>query len=157
MLSAIPKRWFSWDFTIQDRDGQTVGEVVLSNRERGTILAGGVERKVSRESALGAFVLEEGGSIVAKAVKPSAFKRAFTIEHAGRQYTLKPRSGWRREMVLHEGDREIGAVIPEKILARRARVELTDDLPIALRLFVIWLTLLLWKRASDQAAASGGA
>jgi hypothetical protein len=29
MLSAIPKRWFSWDFTIQDRDGQTVGEVAL--------------------------------------------------------------------------------------------------------------------------------
>lgn len=153
MLSAIPKRWFSWDFTIQDRDGQTVGEVSLSARERGTVTAGGIERKVTRESALGAFVLEEAGTAVAKAVKPGAFKKSFTIEHAGRLFTLEPRAAWKRELVLHEGDRELGAIIPEKVFARRARVELTDDLPLVLKLFVVWLTLLLWKRTSETVAS----
>ena len=158
-LSAVPKHWFSWDFAIQDATRHPVAEVRLSSwRERGAVSVEGVEHRVSRHGVLrGAFVLEGGGSVLARAEKPSAFRREFQIEHDGKQYTLKARSIWRRERVLYDGDQEIGAVVPEGLFNRRARVELPDDLPLVLRLFVVWLTMLLWKRDSDAAAVSGSA
>ncbi|AMY07271.1 hypothetical protein LuPra_00438 [Luteitalea pratensis] len=134
---------------------RAVAEVNLSSwRERGAVLAAGIEHKVFRQGFLGPFVLEQAGSVVASAEKSSAFRKTVQIEHHGRHYTLKPRSCWRREMVLYEGDRELGSIAPSNWLVRDARVSLPDDLSMALRLFVVWLTLLLWKRDSDAGAAA---
>jgi hypothetical protein len=154
MLDAVPEHWFSWDFAIRDATRQPVAKVRLSSwRERGAVIVNGIEHKVSRQGVLrGAFVLERGGSVLARAEKPSAFRREFRIEHGGKQYTLKGRSIWRRERVLYDGGREIGAIIPEGLFSRRARAELPDTLPLLLRLFVVWLTMLLWKREADAAA-----
>jgi hypothetical protein len=152
MLRAVPKHWFSWDFAIRDANRQ-VAEVKLSSwRERGAIRVDGVEHTVSREGILrGAFVLERGGSVLARAEKPSVFRKMFQIEHRGKRYTLEARSMWRRERVLYDGDREIGAIVPAGLLTRRARVDLPEDLSLVMRLFVVWLTMLLWKRGSDAA------
>jgi hypothetical protein len=157
MLSVIPKHWFSWDFVIHDGGGQTVGDVkVEANRERGTVTAGGTPRAVYRQGTFkGPWVLEEDGVVVARAAKPSALKKTLTIEYSGRTYTLKPRSAWGREMVLHEGDREVGSIAPEKMIVRRASVQLPEELPLQVKLFVVWLTMMLWKRSSDAAATSG--
>ena len=152
MWSAAPKHLFSSDFIIRDANHQSVAEVRLSSwRERGAVTCAGVEHKVLRQSAFGAFVLEKGGAVVARAEKPSAFHKTFTIEYEGRQYTLKARSLGRRELVLYENEREVGAIAPEGPFTRRARVALPEDLSLLLRLFVIWLTMLIWKRNSDAA------
>lgn len=158
MLSVTPKHWFSWDFVIQDAGGQDVGDLkVDAVRERGTVTAGGTSRTVYRQGAFkGPWVLEEAGAVIAKAEKPSAFKKTLTIEYRDRTFTLKPRSSWGREMVLYEGDREVGSVAPERMIVRRSKVELPEELPLQVKLFVVWLTMMLWKRSSDAAATSGG-
>jgi hypothetical protein len=155
MWSAVPKHWFSWDFVVQDATLQPVAEVRLSSwRERGAIAAGGVEHKVSRQGILGAFVLLKDESVVASAEKPSAFRKSFQIDHEGRRYTLKGRSFWQRGLVLLEGEKEIGSLVPTGFFTRRAQVGLPEELPLILRLFVVWLAMLLWKRDSDATASA---
>lgn len=110
MWSAVPKHWFSWDFVVHDANPKPVAEVRLSSwRERGAIVANGVEHKVSRQGILGAFVLVKGDSVVASAEKPSAFRETFELDHEGSRYTLKRRSLWQRALVLYEGEKEIGS------------------------------------------------
>ena len=156
MWSAVPKHWFSWDFAVQDSTRGPVAELKLSSwRERGAVIAAGIEHKVFRQGFLGPFVLERAGAVVASAEKPSAFRKTLRIEHSGHHYTLEPRSYWGREVVLSEGDREIGSIAPNNWFGRGARVSLPEDLSVALRLFVVWLTLLLWKRDADAAAGAG--
>jgi hypothetical protein len=159
MLSVAPKHWFSWDFAVRDETGRPVAEVKLSSwRERGAIRIAGVEHEVTRHGAVrGAFVLERGGSVLMRAEPPRSFRSGFQIEHEGKPYALKGRSPWKRERALYAGDGLIGTVVPEGLFSSRARVDLPDSLPLVLRLFVVWLTLLLWKRESDAAAASGSA
>ncbi len=91
--------------------------------------------------------------MIAFAVKLSAFQKTFRIECDGRQYELRARSFWRRELVLCEGEKEIGSVVPDSLFGRRARVSLPEDLMVVLRLFVVWLAMVLWKRDSDSAAS----
>ena len=67
---------------------------------------------------------------------------------------LRMASRLRRRFVLIEGDREIGAIRPAHLFSRSALADLPDDLPLAVRIFMIWLVLLLWKR--DMGNAGGG-
>ncbi len=141
MWSAVP-HWFSSGFTIRDATLQPVAEVKLSRwRERGAVSVAGVEYKVSRQGVL--FTLEKAGSVLARAEDMRNW--TFEIEHEGKRYTLKER--WRGKGVLYDGEREIGVVAREGIFTTRARVELPEELPLVLRLFVIWLTVLFWRRA----------
>ncbi|MCX6559393.1 MAG: hypothetical protein NTZ26_02655 [Candidatus Aminicenantes bacterium] len=151
ILHAVPKAWLAWDFDVRDDADQPLGEARLSSwRERGAVCAGNVEYRVFRESLLGAFVLEKEGLPLARAVKPSALLRSFEIELEGRAFTLKALSPVRRAMVLSEGGVVVGTIEPEGILTRQARIKMLDELPLVLKLFVIWLTLLIWKRESDS-------
>ena len=154
MLTAVPKRWFSWDFSLLDSTLQPVAELVLSSwRERGSLTVGGVSYRVYRDGLTGPFVLEApDGSRAATAVKESVFRREFTVGYRDRHFVLKAKSAWRREFNLLSGDQMLGTVVPAGLFTRRAKVEFNDDLPLECAAFVVWLTLLLWKRNSDKAA-----
>ena len=123
-----------------------MGDVEFSSwRERGSVRLQGADHRVFRESALrGAFVLE-GGRVRVRAVKPSAFRSTFEISYGSNHYVLRTRSALRKDRVLYEEDALIGGVFCEGSLNRRARVELPDDLPMLLTMFVVWLTLLQWR------------
>ncbi len=92
---------------------------------------------------------------MATATKPSAFRREFDVTFSGRTMRLRPRSAWGRALVLREGEREVGDVTPRGMWSRRATATLPDTLPLPVRLFVLWLAVLIWKRDDDAAAATG--
>jgi hypothetical protein len=159
MLKAIPKAWFSWDFDILDPSGQSIAKVDMSAwREKATFAIGDVSCRIYRERLMsGAFLLEAEGSVLARAIKPSAFRDSFVVDYDGRQYTLGRRSVFGREYILKQDSREIGSMAPEAWFTRKVIVNLPDDLPLAVRVFVVVLVLILWKRDSNAAAAAGGA
>ncbi len=100
----------------------------------------------------GAFVLESNGTVVARANKPSAWTRRFVLEFGGTQFELKPQSAFTRGYKLINGERIVGTLSPASFLSRKINVELPEDLPIQIRAFVVWLTVLLWRRDASAAA-----
>jgi hypothetical protein len=119
--------------------------------EKGAFAIDGATYRVYREALLsGPFVLEGQGGVVARAEKPSVFRREFVIRHAGHEYTLRPRSLWQRAFVLFDGSREIGSVAPKSAMTRKAAADLPDDLPLPVRAFIVWLTLISWRRAQSS-------
>jgi hypothetical protein len=158
ILRAIPKSWFSWDFRIMDGTRQ-VAEMDLSWwREQGLLTVEGVPYKVYREKLMsGAFVLEKAGSMLVRAEKPDTFWRRFLIDYEGRQFTLQAKSAFGREFTLSTDRSEIGRIAPEGIFTRRAEASLPQELPLPVRVFILWLVIILWKRQSDSESTSGGA
>ena len=148
MWSAVP-HWFSSGFTIRDATLQPVAELKLSGwGERGAVSVAGVEYKVSRQGVL--FTLEKAGSVLARAQETGP---TFEIEHEGKQYILEEKVWfWGGEGVLYEGERGIGVVGQESSFSTVTRVELPEELPLVLRLFVIWLSVLFSKRSAHAIA-----
>ena len=159
MLIAIPKGWFSKDYRVLDGARQVAEIDMAWWREEGRLTVGGVSYQVYREKLMsGAFLLETGhGSALARAEKPSAFFRRFFIEYGERRLTLEAKSLFRRELVLLDGQSEIGRVTPAGFFTRRATVDLPDELPLPAQVFILWLALILWERESDGSPAAGGA
>lgn len=151
MLRAVPKGLFSWRFAVYDEAGEEVARLHQSSfREKGSITVNGVECTISREPGWGAFMLEAGGDELARAVKPSAFVRRFEISYDGQDYSLQARSAFTRTFVLRRGEEAIGTVSAEHPFTRKAQVNLPETLPLAIRLFLLWLVLMSWKRAADS-------
>ena len=123
-------------------------------REKGVLTIDGKSYQVYREGlASGDFVLESPDTIVARARKPSAFRRAFIVEHGERQYTLRANWPFRRAFQLLDGEMEIGSISPEGFLTRRAAVVMPQDMPLPVQVFAVWLAIILWKRDANAAAA----
>ena len=153
MLSARPKTWFSWHYTLHGPEGRRLADVDLSSwRERGKVVLGGTEYGVRPEGLCGPFVLEDEVSVRARAGKTSWLGYEFEIEFEGDHYTLKKRSMWSDVVVLRQGGEELGTIRHTAWYKRDARLEMAERLPFVLQAFALWLSLLLWKR---EAAAAG--
>ncbi len=151
MLRATPKNIFSWDYTVYD-DDTPVSELDLAwVREAGDVLIGDIPCRLYREGLFsGAFILEAGGFPLVRAVKPSVLLRTFEIDYEGHPYTLKARSAFSRTFTLHQDDQPVGEIAPEHLFSRKMTVDLPEAMPLAVRVFVVWLVVLMWKRAASS-------
>ena len=155
MLKVIPKAWWSYGFSVMDGAECVAQSVDRSSwKDKGELRIQGVTYTARREK--GAYVVESAAGVLARAVQPRKWYRTFVVEHSGHQYTLRAKSAFRREFLLFDGSTQIGSLSPEGMFTRRAAVDLPQTLPLVMRVFVIWLTMTLWKHA-DAAAAGGGA
>lgn len=153
MLQAVPKHWYSWDYTVFDGQHPIAELDVSWWREKGILTIDGIAHRVYREGIMsGAFLLELDSEIVARAEKPSPLTRRIVMQCGGSTYTLAPRYPFGRSFRLVDPAGIIGTLSPRGILSRRMNIDLPAGLPLAVRVFVVWLTVILWKRDSDAAA-----
>ena len=154
MLKGVPKGWCSPGYRVLEGN-TTIAIVNLSSfREAGDLETEGATYQVYREGLFsGAFLLEERGSVLARAEKPSALLRRFEVEYDGNEYLLEAESIMTRTFVLSAAGIQLGSIYAQHSLTRRSVVDLPEEIPLPVRLFIFWLVMILWKRASDAAAA----
>jgi hypothetical protein len=147
MLTLVPRHPFSWDFKVM-QGPHVIAEIDNGWwRERADIAIGSDPYTVRRESVLrGEFVLEHGGTALARARKPSAFRRLFVVDAGTTHLVLRARSIFRRAFVLMEGDTQVGWISPDRFYSRRATANFPEGLPLPVNVFIAWLTVLLWRR-----------
>ena len=86
MLQVVPTHWYSWDVTVMDESRPVADLDVSWWGEKGILTIEGTTYRVYREAPMsGDFILEQAGSVLARAEKPSLFLRRFLIRHAGRE------------------------------------------------------------------------
>jgi hypothetical protein len=162
MLRAVPDGWFSYNFTVFDRSGTPVARADLSKwlwleTAKLEISATSYEA-YSKRLAHKEFLLEkEDGRVVAVAEKPSFWRNRRVIEHAGNRYELKKESAWRNTFVLwRDGVGPIGSVRSNGVFKREWTVELREELPMEVGVFVMWLMVIMWKLTLSSAAELSG-
>jgi len=150
MLEAIPLNWFSCDFLLKDQE-ETIANIDISLwREKGVITIDHEEYRVNREGILSsAFILWRDNEIFARAEKPNALSRQIVIEHGELKFTLRPRHVLSRSFMLIGEKGIIGNLSPKRLLSRRMKINFSDTVPIPIKMFVIWLTIILWRRDAD--------
>jgi hypothetical protein len=147
MLQVIPKRWYSPDLSVMEESRPLAAIDASWWREKAVLTIEGRRYRVFREGLMsGAFVLESAGTVLARAEKPSAFRRTLLIHHDGREYTLRATSVLRRHSVLWSGSKQIGSLTPNSIFTRSAAVDLPVEWPAPVRVFIVWLAAIVWMR-----------
>jgi hypothetical protein len=155
LLEIAPRNIFSNTYEFRTASHELVALRASLWRERAEFDLQGSQYRLQREGRLtGPFLLERDGRVIARAVKPSAFRERFEIEANGTAYTLRKPSAFRRRFYMFSGEQQIGEIAPVNAFSRRARINLPDDIPLAEQLFIFWLALLMWKRRAAAASAT---
>ena len=145
MMVGAP-HWYSLDFEVREAERHLAHADLSAWREKGTLTIGGVAHRVYREGLHGDFLLERDGRVLARATKPSALRHRVLIRHDDRSYELDKQSFWGRTFVVRGTGSEIGTLTLTSMWRRNAAVTLPEGWPPPLKIFVIWLTVILWRR-----------
>ncbi|MFT5289433.1 MAG: hypothetical protein ACI8QS_001296 [Planctomycetota bacterium] len=151
MLTAIPKSWFSWGYEIF-QDSRSVALLDQAHmREKGEILIQERNYQIGREGLLsGAYFLRRDGENVATATKTSAFTRTFEVFTEGGLFTLASATAFKRRFVLRDGEKIIGSISPKTWISRKAVVDLPENFPLEIQVFITWLVVLMWRREQSS-------
>jgi len=153
MLQATPRGWFSWNFVISEGEKEVADIRLAMLREAGELVVLDKTYRVNREGIMsGGFLLQENDTELARAEKPSAFQRSFTVRYDGRSFGLGAESAFRRKFFLKENAEAVGSIYPLNAFTRKCVVDLPSDILLPVRVFMVWLVIILWKRDSDSAA-----
>ncbi len=139
--------WYSLNFDVKDGERQLAQVDVSALKEDGVLTIDGVAHGVYRDGVIrGDFLLERDGIVLARATKPSAFRNRMVIRYDGQTYEMEKASVWRRSLVVQSGGAEIGSIAPTSAWRRTAAVKLPQPWPLPLKVFVIWLAIVIWNR-----------
>ncbi len=158
MLIARPRSWFSRSFDVHDADGAIVAELDIALLKEGAVLRhDGHTYRIEREGFLsGPWRMEEDGTVLFEAHKPSLIRNRFTVVVKNASLELAPKSWLMRRFVLVGPDwRDLGEIRRPSWWWRRVEVDLSELVPVEARLFFLFLAIVLWHRADSTAAASG--
>jgi hypothetical protein len=148
MLKVIPHHWFTWNCGIIE-DQAIVGTLDFSVwGEAGHLRIRDEQFRAYREQ--GNFYLADQQRCVAIATKLNPLFRQFFIKHGEARYELQATSASGRKFMVQEYGQVVGEIYPAHAFTRQAIVDLPDSIPLPMRLFMVWLVLMLWKRRQSS-------
>lgn len=147
MLYATARHKLSWDFVVFQDDIQVAAIDSAWLRERAVLTVGDDEYKASRVAD--AFEVAQGKQVLVRAEESGFDASAFSVAYEEGVYQLQAKPGDEQVYQLaKKGGSVIGTFALEGIMMRKIEARLPDDLPLVMRVFLLWLVILTWKRAS---------
>ena len=153
MLEAIPTNFVASNFRLE-QDSQLVGELDPSMwRCKATLELEEGTYNLYREKVFGGdYLLEHNGNVIARAEKVSVFRDKFAVQIGARVLEFKKLRWTTRKFGLFDGKQQVGGIYPRGIFTKRTSIDLPQEWPLANRVFMFWLALLMWKRDSQAAS-----
>jgi len=153
-LQAEPLSWMRYHYSIRRNDEEITRLRITLFRNRGDFDLDGERFLLNPRGLLGREVeMIRGGSVMARASRPSLLWRRFDVSSAGHHLALESRSWTGRKYVLLLGNQEVGQVTREGWMGKKMEVDFPDDVPVALQVLLVYLVACQAKR--EAAAASG--
>ena len=119
-------------------------------RESAELDIDAVRYRVTKTTAFGGgFEMTGDGQVVASAGK-RMMVRTFDVQAGERHFELSALSMFGRSFGLYESGQLIGTMNPVSMWGRTAEVNFPDDIPRDVQVFLIWLVLILWRRAANN-------
>ncbi len=151
MIHAAPQGLFSWNFDLEPEGGGLIPVTFNWLGEAGGFKIEGVEFRIEKQGTFsGQFELFALGRTLAEAQKAGAFSRVIHVNVDALDYVLEPRSIFGRAFDVRLDGAFLGAVSPLGMFSRKAEIDLPDDMPLPIQVFLFWLTVAMWRRQAKS-------
>lgn len=158
MLYAEPVGLLSRRYRVRSGDEVLTELRLAAFRDAAMFTLDGKAYTMRRERPMsGAFVLATASGPVAGARKPSALRNRFEVDHPAGSLLIESVSAWKPIYRVGDGGGQVGWIRRRAWYSRVVEADLPDDLPLAVRVFVLWLVLVLLHRSDAAAISSAGA
>jgi hypothetical protein len=147
MLIAAPTNW-PWSNYLVEEDGSIVAEIEGAMwREQAAATVGKQTFAFYREGIFTAnYVMQRGGQIAANAQKPGVLNARLDVTWGDRSVTVRKNSIWTQTFAVTSDGSQIGIIRPAGVFKRRGIFDGASEIPLEIRVFVLWIVLMMWKR-----------
>ncbi|MGH7602898.1 MAG: hypothetical protein ACRENK_02750 [Gemmatimonadaceae bacterium] len=148
MLIATPTDWLRRNHLIEE-DGKLVAEIDGSAwQEQASATVGTATYALYRETLFTAtYVIRRAGQVVARARRQSIFSPQFDVTWGEQTLVLRRLSIWLPTFGVFKGYEQIGTIKRLGFLYRRGTVDGASSLPLEIRVFLLWIALMTWRRS----------
>ncbi|MEM6839045.1 MAG: hypothetical protein AAF609_19605 [Cyanobacteria bacterium P01_C01_bin.120] len=154
-LTCLPKGLCSWDYTITGaRPRAKVRTELWALRERGIIRVRGDRYDIIHAAFGGEWSLELDGNVVAIAVKPNPLTWFFEVSWHDQTLILKTDSLFGESFAIEQDDTLVGTIRKKHPFTKRATIDCSSSIDLAVQVFLFWLAALMWKRQVTRNGAS---
>ncbi len=157
MLRLIRQGWFLPRFKVFENDVELPNMAFKFGSKTMNFEIQGVDYKFeARETFFsgGSYVIESNNSILTVAERPGRLGRTFSFVLGAKQYHLCSETGWKPSFVLLEGEHLVGKIYSEKGFRGDVIAELPADLSLPVKMFMLWLVMLIWNQDDTVFIAS---
>ena len=148
-IQCVPRGIFSWEFRLQGFGHH--GALRFSwLTEQGELTVDETPFTVRKHGPLSGFwTLEQAGTPVIAAHKPSPLTRIFDLDSGNEEWMLKASSPFVRSFELTRQHQTVARIVPDHPMTRRSQITaFYGDLEFRLLAFSFWLVALTWRRSS---------
>jgi hypothetical protein len=147
MLIATPTDWLRRNFLIEEDDKLVAAIEGSLLQQRASATVGTATYSLYRETLLRAtYVITRGGQVVARARPQSMFNPRFDVTWGEQTLVLRRLSFWLPTFGVFKGYEQIGTVRRLGFLHRGAAIDGASSLPLEIRVFLLWISLMTWRR-----------
>lgn len=163
MLKATQEGLFSWKFSVSDEKGRVIDVWIPLARHKAVFNIGRKEYEVRTRREHGrwfkyAFILKSDDELIAEAEAKGSYYRDYTIFYSGHSFELTAPHFYKfcpNTFYLLENNRQVGRIIVTKLRfglrsilglsTPNALIDLPDELPIPVQLFLFSLVVFSWR------------
>ena len=152
VLTAKPHGALRHGFDLVDSAGATVAAFASSVwRENGQVRIGDRFWELRNQGSR-RFTLEGQAGTLAVAERASYWSGAWRVSAGDRTYELVKPSWRSRRYDVRAGGVTVGELRPMGVFGSKAEVDLPDDMPPPVQVFVVAVVMTLWRREQNSAA-----
>ncbi len=155
MLRLHKTRMSSKEYAVE-QNGVQVASLRRSRwRDSGEIAVQETHLSVHRRGMMkDVFKLKSGGSVLAEVRQDKPLRHDLSFDYGEQSYKIR-RTGWLRKVLMVESNGQvIGNVTPRGHLVSTAIEELPSEWPVPIKVFLMWIALVLWDREDAAWVAS---
>ena len=162
MLEVIPDGIFSRDFSVYEKTMKVaaIHLKTFSMTSKGTLTIGNDMYRVFRNGWLsGNGILQSPtGKVLAIARKRGLFRASFLVDYTGETLLLKKMLfRFRENWVIQSGETLTGTITQHKLFSRRLYFETNMQIPLEIRVFLLWLVILMVSTSQSSESSSAAA
>lgn len=158
VLTCLPESICSWNYKITFADSNATASAQFDFwNEQGSITLDSNDYRIQHAQLSDKWSLESNGRVVAVAIKPNPFGRLFKVSYGSQNLVLRAESPFTRSFRIEQNDRLLGTIRPKHSFTKRASIDCPSSITLPVQIFMFWLTVLMWKRAENNAATAGTA
>lgn len=142
---------------VLEQMGREVACIQMSGwREKAEVTIEGKQTEFYRENFLnGDYVLKFRDKVYVKAQKPSVWKYEMMIQASDQKFELKPCGLFTNSYEVFQNEVKIGEISRTSWFKKNAKIDLPDDWPIVLKVFIFLLVIVLWNRTETNGGGAG--
>ncbi len=156
MLYAKPVGWFATKYHVLSR-GQQIARLDFEwPRELARFALNGHQYEAGRRGPgglVGAFQLQCDNQTVYTVRRPNFFSRRYELlpaESEAPDFVLVAVSAFSRRFRVKHSTTVVGEIRPVSIFSGAAEIDLPEDVPVALQVFLLWLVVTSWRQSNGD-------